>query len=114
MDAAGRSNVTYLWNQPKVCSEALPGAYQLPPPVLAGPCALPASYNVWSDARVIAALVAGAVLIVLLASLFVRSALRNRRLYQRYAKLVDDGGVANMEMVDPDHLRDDDEFPLAG
>lgn len=115
MDMAGNSNVTYAWSQPKVCSELREGAYQLPAAVLAGPCAMAPHYSAFSDGKVIAALVVGSLLILVLASLFIRSSLKNRKLYQQYAKLVDDGGVANMEMVDPDHLHnDDDEFPLAG
>ena len=116
-DVFGKSNITYAWITPKTCSEL--SGVRLPPPVVAGPCTFASSSgtNVFREPRVIASLSVGGIIIVVLICMVIRGYYKNRKLYESYAKLVDDGGIANLEMVDDstpanEHDLEDDEMPM--
>ena len=69
------------------------------------------------EPRVIASLSVGGIIIVVLICMVIRGYYKNRKLYESYAKLVDDGGIANLEMVDDstpanEHDLEDDEMPM--
>ncbi|GJP47668.1 hypothetical protein CLOM_g6844 [Closterium sp. NIES-68] len=101
-DDDGKHNVTYLWHQPMLCNESLPGSVQLPPDEAAGECTYKIKY-VPSDKlswQYIVVFAVSGVMIVVFGVMALMTWLKSRKLHAMYSRLVEQEMHAVEEEMD--------------
>ncbi|CAI5524773.1 unnamed protein product [Closterium sp. Naga37s-1] len=101
-DDDGKHNVTYMWHQPMLCNESLPGSVQLPADEVAGECTYKIKY-VPSDKlswQYIVVFAVSGVMIVVFGVMALMTWLKSRKLHAMYSRLVEQEMNAVEEEMD--------------